>query len=141
MRKKLKKIAALASLFLIATAFPAENALAQMMPERVKAEAEQSTIGEINIDTTLINRNNVAICNDSGQDIKILLGYMFSSPDTFLIEGNSVWYSKTYNKNELLFSIRTGKNIIQYSLITGKAYLLCWNDDKKYWYLQKLFRE
>jgi hypothetical protein len=141
MMKKFKRISALFVVGLILSPLFTQNTLAQMMPDRVLAEAEQTTINNIEIDESLINRNNVAICNDSEQDIKIILGDMYSAPDTFLIEKNSLWYSKTYNKKELFISIQTGNNIIKYTLISGKAYILCWNDNKKYWYLQKLFRD
>jgi hypothetical protein len=141
MRIKLKRSIVRLILILVATAFFPGHAPGQMLPERVQAEAEQATIDEITIDDTLLNRNNVAICNDSDQDITILLGEMFSPPDTFEIESNSIWYSKTYNKGELFVSIQTGKNIIKYTLLQGKAYLLCWNDEKKYWYLRKLYRD
>jgi hypothetical protein len=138
MMKKLKKIVTLFAVCLIIIASFAQNALAQMRPERVKVAADDTTIDKILIDSTLINRNNVAICNDTGQDIKILIGENFPL-DTFLIKDYSIWYSKSYTKDQIFISIRTGDYIIKYVLFPEKAYILCWNE--KYWDLQKLYRD
>jgi hypothetical protein len=140
MMKKHKRIFAHFGVCLIIIACFAQNAQAQMLPERVQVEAEKTTIDKIEIDDTLINRNNVAICNDNEQDIKILIGENLPPADTFLVKGNSIWYSRTYSQNKIFISIQTGENIIRYTLIPGKAYLICWNDNKEYWYLKKLYR-
>ena len=98
MMKNLKSIIKFIAGCLITIALFGQKIQAQMLPERVKVEAEQKTIDEIEIDSTLINSENVAICNDNEQDIKILMGEKFPPIDTFLIKRNSIWYSKKYKE-------------------------------------------
>jgi hypothetical protein len=95
-----------------------------------------STIAFGQAGPAVVTKTSVGIYNTSNNDIKILLGETDSTLDTFMIQKNSLWYSGFYKKNPLI-RIKTGENIVTYSIRLNNYYLIYWNKKKKYWDLKR----
>lgn len=77
----------------------------------------------------------VAIYNNTTNKITFLLGSN-TKLDTFTLKEKEVWLSPPFTFNPI-FKMTTQNHTVTYQLKLNNAYMIFWNDRKKYWDLEK----